>query len=216
MKKLLTLAIALTVLGCSSSRRSVDSTTVHKDTAGTAKAHSDSAAHSSNVKQADNTNTFRARTTIKDDTAIGIAARHIKGNIAADELGPVTTATGRKVPHSYRRDDGNGIAAWAVIDTNGNLQYGCDADSLTFVVQNLLSVIDSSNATHEHSYDSLATEYRKLLDSAARFAVRRDSTATTTTIVKQATWWGRNWKLLVIGAIALVLIGALKYFKIIG
>lgn len=76
------------------------------------------------------------------DTAVGIPAKSVSGSLSHDDAQVKSAVTGRKMPvyHSKRE---NGLEAWVAIDTNGNINYGANADSMTILIKGLTYERDS-------------------------------------------------------------------------
>lgn len=114
------------------------------------------------------------------DSAIGIQGKKVEDSISKEDTEIPVTPKGKKVPRHFAKKE-NGLTAWVVIDTNGNVRYGAESDSLTLVVKNLvrqsdsltriISTKDSSNTRIVH-------------------AVQQTSISSTT---KVRGFWAANW-----------------------
>lgn len=186
--------LLILVAGCNTSKK-VSSTTIQSTRDSVA--HFDSSARETvkTIRTGSDTNTH---TTLRD-SVIDLGGKTVEDSVGKEDLEVPRTKNGTAVPRRFEKKE-NGVRAWAVIDTNGNLRYGCEVDSYKIVVRNLMrervqitntidslvKVIINTNSTKAHTSESVTKQ--------------------ETVIVKQKSWWGRNWKLLVIGAVLLVLI----------
>lgn len=143
---------------------------------------------------------YRDRERIVRDTVIKIERRTVRDTIRLKDQELPTTKDGKLRPVRQEKHE-NGINGWVEIQPNGDIVFECTADSLLLVVQNLVQ---------EREY--LARFHDSVLN-ASQTHKQSSTTTTETVIVKVKTWWGKNWKWVVVGIallIALVLWGIKK------
>lgn len=147
-----------------------------------------------------NTSSDRVRERVEKDSVIGLRKRSVEDSVDKADLEIPKTSTGKSVPRLFEKYE-DGVRAYAVIDTNGNLRYGCDVDSITLVVR---SLIRDSISTHRQ-FDSLAALYE-----------RQASTHETTVVSTKVTtpsWWAKWWRVIALLLIELVLVIIYWYVK---
>lgn len=187
-------------LGCKTTSKSVKET--HTSTRDSISSFDSTAISNTDVhKEVEITNHRTER-----DSVFGIPAKNVADSINKKDLELPRTKTGTAVPRRFEKKE-DGVRAWAVIDTNGNLLYGCDVDSITFVVKNLIR----ENNTIRSRYDSLASVLARTKEQVVVKYV--EVSTKDTKIVKEKNWWGRNWKLLVVLVVAVVLITVFKWWN---
>lgn len=187
----ISLSLLLFTSACNTSRKASQSTSVA--TRDTVDQRNDL-----NVKQ-DNS---QVKETTKTDSTIGISPKSVEGFLPADDQKLTSANTGKRKP-VYKEERKDGVTAWIAIDTNDNIRFGAKTDSITLVIKNLIR----EKETITRKYDSLANWVERQKSQS----VRVDNTV----IVKEKTWWGKNWKTIftVFGVVVFVIIFiALKVF----
>lgn len=77
------------------------------------------------------------RSLIVKDTIINIPARSVKDTLSSSDLAPAYTVQGHAVKRSYFAAT-SGARAFLNVLPDGRVEYGCNADSLSIVVQSLI------------------------------------------------------------------------------
>lgn len=185
-------------VGCNTTKKSVQSTEVNIDSV----AKVDSVAKAAETKVSGSNDTFRSRT--ERDTAVGIGAKSVKDSVQAKDMELARTKDGKAVPRKWGKME-NGVWLYAMLDTFGNLTYGCDVDSITLVIKGLIR--DSINI--HNRYDSLASLYER--SASKQHTASTHASTKETTIVKTPTWWGRNWRLIVGGVVIVIILLIVGY-----
>lgn len=175
------LAIVLIPVGCKTTQKSVQSTDIVRDTL--------EAVQESRASRSTDT----SRHTMVTDTTVGIKAKSLADTVEAAEMELPRTKDGKAVARHWQKYQ-DGVRVYASLDTNGNLTYGCDVDSLTLVIKGLIR--ESVNI--QGRYDSLASAYGR---RATVQASRREVIQTVS-----PTWWGKYWKLVIAGVLGIVLL----------
>lgn len=182
----------LLVTACNTSRKVSDSTTV---------ASSDSVEEQ--AEQVVNKVDYRDRIIYKRDTIIRVVERKVVDTITVkeQELPRIKDGTPQAVKRNKRS---NSVEAWLTILPNGDIEYGCRADSLLIEVDNLVS----EKEVWHSKYDSLALLIKKQVSTS--------NTEREVVIEKRKTWWGKYGKwiigILIIVVIAIIL-QAVKMIK---
>lgn len=186
-------------VGCKTTRKSVQSTEVKTD----------SLRNDSMRSQQTNTNkdVEKTKIIIERDTAVGIPGANIADTAKGIKVNDIPrTINGKAVPQHFEKKE-KGVRAWVKIDTNGRVLYGCEVDSYTLVIKNLIR----ENTILRERYDSLA--YTQQHTNKQRVSTEQKTTEVT--IVKERTWWGRNWRWivgLIVAIIALIIVGNISGF----
>lgn len=122
---ILMLLTVLLLYGCGSTKKSTMHSTIKKDSA------------TEHMLQRSNDSFSVLRSLTIRDTLISVPARVVKDTISAADLQPAYTKEGIAVKRSYSAVT-KGAQAFINVLPDGNVEYGCNADSLTIVVQSLI------------------------------------------------------------------------------
>ena len=198
-------------LGCSTVKKSTADRTQITDTAQIAHSQKQTGKLVTATKDHKATTNYTGHTEKTGDSLAGEAPKHIADVVPHAELSPAITGTGRKVPHSYHKKQ-NGIEVYAVIDTAGNLEYGCNTDSFTYAYHHYTYIHDSSDAVKQMEYDSLAQAYTAIMDSFTGTHRHIQLTDHSTAKVKTRSFWAAHWYLIVIAVVILLLMGLAKRY----
>lgn len=76
------------------------------------------------------------------DSVIGIAPKFVADTLNQGDAEITKTSSGKKRPVHKQKSE-NGLTAWIDIDTNGNIHYGANSDSIILVVKSLIRQRDS-------------------------------------------------------------------------
>lgn len=127
MKHIFYISILLFAASCSLSKKTSTRAeqSIIKDTASTV------------IENRSNTQQIREKETRISDTVIGISGKTVADTINKEDTYIPRTQSGKAVPRHYETKD-NGLRAWVTIDTNGNVLYGAEADSMTLVIHDLV------------------------------------------------------------------------------
>lgn len=189
--------LLITVVGCKSSRK-VATTTFHSQRDSVSVVDSSTEQLKQVSDQVSDTN----KVTIIRDSLINLPGRSVIDSVNKEDLEIARTKNGVAVTRRFDKRE-NGVRAWAIIDTNGNLTYGCEVDSYKLVVKNLI------RQTEVMSNIITKLEERNRSD-LKQSNVYSDTTNIQETVkVIKKSWWGRNWWwiiLLVIVAAALFIL----------
>lgn len=170
MRIFIVIFLSLIATACNTSRQASHSTVV--TTGDTVEQR-----ETNDVKEA----TSREKETVKTDSTFGISPKTVSDSLQPDEQEITRTNNGKARPvYKEKREDW--LTVWVAIDTNGTLRYGAKTDSITLVVQNLVR----EKEVITQKYDSLY----KWVENQKRQSVR----VTESVVVKEQTWWGKNWK----------------------
>lgn len=135
---------------------------------------------------------YRDRIKIIKDTVIKIKERTVRDTIKAADQELPKTKDGKSHP-VYREKTADSVTAWINILPGGDIEFGCKADALLLEVENLV-----------YEKDHLVAKY----DSVVRLLyLERHSKEETTEseVVKQPTWFGRYWPLILVVVIVVLI-----------
>lgn len=179
--------VLCTLTACANLKKSVVSTDVIKDSL------------VSNSNQRTRDSTTYAKTVLIKDTVVNLPARMIRDTISPEELQPAYTKDGTSVKRSYRAET-KGAYAFLNVLPDGKVEYGCNADSLSIVVQSLV---------REN------TELHSRVDSANGFiqiANKEEKNVQRSSVTKTRSFLAATWPYLLAIAVVIVAVYFVKRF----
>lgn len=162
-RSLYILLICLVLAGCKTTKKTVESHT----------RISDSVRVDSTAFATDSVYTYKER--LVRDTVIKIERRIVRDTIRLSDLETSTTESGKVLPGYFEKHD-NGVKAFVTVLPDGSFIYGCEADSLMYVVQgltreyeyqrhvsdSLLAVVKSRSHQEETTFQQFITKTKPL------------------------------------------------------
>lgn len=176
------LFLVVALIGCSTSRKSTNTSVANSDSVETKE------------DQSTKETRDREKETTTRDSLFGIPEKAVEDSMSKEEQETPRTKSGVARP-VYKENTKDGLTAWILIDTTGNIKFGAKSDSITLLVRNLVREKEIISERYEHLYKWVQDQKRNSV------------TNVETVIVKEKSWWGKNWKL--IGIMVCIVIAAI-------
>src|ERR1044072_5363135 len=187
MKFLYLLAAIMLLASCTSTKKSIVSNTIKKDSSVI-----------NNVQRKQDSISF-VKTTLIKDTVITIPARSVRDTLTPEQLLPAFSKDGTGVRRSYTANTRTTHAFLNVLP-GGKVEYGCDADSLSIVVRSLVR----ENTELHSRYDSIQQVYQ--LNNKSTFTGQHSS------VIKTRSFLAAMWPYLLVLAVIVVATYFVKRF----
>lgn len=181
------LFLIVALMGCTTSRKSTNTNVANNDSIVT------------NTAQHSNESNTREKETVTNDSLIGVPEKTVDDSLSREEQEIPRTKKGVAKP-VYKENTKDGLTAWILIDTSGNIKFGAKSDSFNLLVRNLVREREIIKQRYDH------------LSAWVQNQKRSSTTNVETVIVKEKSWWDKNWKLIGIGICALIA-GIIWLFK---
>lgn len=181
------LLICLSLAGCKSTKRIVESETRTKD----------SSRVDSNSSSKDSAYIYKER--VVRDTIIKVERRTVRDTIRLKDLETSTTQSGKVLPGYFEKHE-DGVKAFVTVMPDGSFIYGCEADSLLYVVQGL---------TREYEYQRHVSDSLK---TVMRNQTRTETSFYSEFVTKTKPWWPYVLIVVLCAVIILAMIWLIKKF----
>lgn len=182
----------LLVTACNSTKQLTNSSTVTRDSV----AVSDSVAKQ--AVQVTNNATHRDKEIIIKDTVIEHKEREVADSLQPEEQELARTKSGKARP-VYKTASKDGLTSWVRIDTNGVITFGARAEKGYTIVRGLTSVKEKT----EEQTDTFTLFNEKLFTDKRQ--VSHTEKQTEKVVVKEKSFWGKYWGIILIAIVVVVL-----------
>lgn len=139
------------------------------------------------------------KTVVVKDTVVNVPARTIRDTLSVKELQPAYTQDGTSVKRSYVAET-KGAHAFLNVLPDGKVEYGCNADSLSIVLQSLVR-----ENTELHSRVDSVKDFIQIVN-------KNEKTVQRSSVIKTRSFLAATWPYLLAIAVVIVVVYFVKRF----